>query len=280
MAAWFWHDGTWTDENPKLVGPADHALWMASTVFDGARAFGGLVPDLNLHCARAIRSAESMGLAPKLDAAKIEQLAREGVRKFAPGAELYIKPLFWATEGTVLFNPDSTQFALHLWELPMPKKLTFSAMKSSLRRPAPDMALTDAKAASLYPNTARAFREAIAKGFDNAIMLDPDGNVAEFASANLWCVKDGVVLTPRPNGTFLAGITRFRVMQLLRDAGMTVQEKSLSFEEVKGADEVFNTGNMGKVMACTRVEDRDLQPGPVFTEARDLYFKYAATQPV
>lgn len=264
MAAWFWHDGTWTDENPKLVGPADHALWMASTVFDGARA---------------IRSAESMGLAPKLDAAKIEQLAREGVRKFAPGAELYIKPLFWATEGTVLFNPASTQFALHLWEQPMPVKLTFSAMKSSLRRPAPDMALTDAKAASLYPNTARAFREAIAKGFDNAIMLDPDGNVAEFASANLWCVKDGVVMTPKPNGTFLAGITRFRVMQLLRDAGMNVQEKSLSFDEVKNADEVFNTGNMGKVMACTRVDDRDLQPGPVFTKARDLYFKYAATQP-
>jgi len=280
MAAWFWHDGKWTDENPKLVGPADHALWMASAVFDGARAFGGCAPDLDLHCARAIRSAKALGLAPKLDAAGIEKLAREGIGKFPPGAELYIKPLFWATEGTVLFDPASTQFALHLWELPLPAKLTFSAMKSSLRRPAPDMALTDAKAASLYPNTARAFREAIDRGFDNAIMLDPDGHVAEFASANLWCVKDGVVMTPKPNGTFLAGITRLRVMQLLRDAGLTVEEKSLPYDEVKNADEVFNTGNMGKVMACTRIDDRDLQPGPVFTKARDLYFKYAATQKV
>jgi branched-chain amino acid aminotransferase len=279
MAAVFWHDGIWTTENPKLVGPADHALWMASCIFDGARAFDGLAPDLDRHCARAIASAKSLGLAPKLNAAEIEKLAREAVAKFPRDAALYIKPMFWATEGTVLFDPASTRFALHVWELPMPAKPTFTAMKSSFRRPAPDMAVTDAKAASLYPNTARAVREAVDKGYDNAVMLDPDGNVAEFASANLWCVKDGVAMTPKPNGTFLAGITRLRTLTLLREAGMSVEERTLSFADVMAADEVFNTGNMGKVMACTRLEDRDLQPGPVFTKARDLYFKFAATQP-
>ena len=157
MAAWFWHDGTWTDENPKLVGPADHALWMASTVFDGARAFGGLVPDLNLHCARAIRSAESMGLAPKLDAAKIEQLAREGVRKFAPGAELYIKPLFWATEGTVLAATEALSIgaapALIPVAAPVPSPTPSAGGMTSVkaRRPLFDHRTTDVLSGSVRP---------------------------------------------------------------------------------------------------------------------------------
>ena len=75
--------------------------------------------------------------------------------------------------------------------------------------------------------------------------------------------------------TFLAGVTRQRVIQLLRDAGTTVHERSLKFAEVLAADEVFSTGNYGKVLPITRVEKRDLQPGPVYSRARELYWDFA-----
>ncbi len=79
----------------------------------------------------------------------------------------------------------------------------------------------------------------------------------------------------RRNGTFLAGVTRQRVIQLLRDAGTTVHERSFGFAEVLNADEVFSSGNYGKVIPVTRVEKRDLQPGPVYTRARELYWEFA-----
>jgi hypothetical protein len=91
------------------------------------------------------------------------------------------------------------------------------------------MAPTDAKASALYANTARALRDAKARGFDNAVLLDAAGNVAEFATSNLFLVTaDGAVVTPALNGTFLAGITRARVIALLADAGVKVEERTSS----------------------------------------------------
>src|SRR3546814_17101961 len=89
------------------------------------------------------------------------------------------------------------------------------------------MAPTDAKASCLYPNSARALNEASKRGFDNAVVLDALGNVAELATANLWIAKDGVAVTPAPNGTFLNGITKQRAMQLLTAAGIEVREPRL-----------------------------------------------------
>src|SRR5206468_2436521 len=83
---------------------------------------------------------------------------------------------------------------------------------------------------------------------------DPLGNVAEFSSANLWIAKDGAAHTPVPNGTFLNGITRQRVIRLLRAAGVEVHERSMTFQDVLDADEVFSTGNYGKVMPITGVD--------------------------
>jgi branched-chain amino acid aminotransferase len=118
-------------------------------------------------------------------------------------------------------------------------------------------------------------REARAKGFGNAVMLDPLGHVSELATANIWLAKDGIAHTPVPNGTFLNGITRQRTIKLLRKAGIQVIERSIRWEELREADEVFSTGNYGKVQPVTRVEDRHLQPGPIFKKARELYWEYA-----
>jgi len=270
-------DGEWHKGNPPIIGPMTHAAWLGSTVFDGARAFEGTTPDLDRHCARVVDSARAMGLRSMLSAGEIQEIALDGVRKFANGTPLYIRPMLFAEAGLRLLqpDPDSTRFVMTLWDAPLPPASGFTACLSSYRRPAPDMAPTDAKASCLYPNGARAITEAAERGFDNAVVLDALGNVAEFATANLWFVRDGVCVTPAANGTFLNGITRQRVLKLLADDGVAVEERTARPAELREADEIFNTGNYGKVQPVLRYEDRDLQPGPVFRRARELYWDFA-----
>ncbi len=279
MAAIFWHDGKWYDEQPKLLGPMDHAMWMASVAFDGARAFEGLAPDLDLHCARLVNSTKKMLLAPTLSAGEIEDLCRTAIRRL-PDEALYVRPMFYATRGFVTPEAASTTFALAVYGAPLPEPRGMGVCFSSFRRPARDAAPTDAKASCLYPNMQRALAEAAGRGFDNAITRDANGNVAELATANLWIAKDGVAMTPVCNGTFLNGITRQRVLQLLRDAGTSAIETTLTCQDVLDADEVFSSGNFGKVLPITRVENRDYQPGHVYQKARELYFEFARSQSV
>jgi branched-chain amino acid aminotransferase len=117
--------------------------------------------------------------------------------------------------------------------------------------------------------------EARNRGFDNCVMLDQQGFVAELTIANVFMAKDGVVFTPAPNGTFLDGITRQRVIKLLRAEGVAVVESALRYADFVAADEIFSTGNLHKVQAVVRIDDRVLQPGPVFGKAREVYWAYA-----
>jgi branched-chain amino acid aminotransferase len=146
---------------------------------------------------------------------------------------------------------------------------------SPFRRPTMECMPTNAKAACLYPNNARAAFEAKSRGFDNALLRDMLGNIAETASSNVFLAKDGVVFTPAPNDTFLNGITRQRVITLLRDDGVTVLETTLTYRDFEQADEIFTSGNYGKVQSVTRIDDRALQPGRFYRKARDLYWSFA-----
>ncbi len=270
-------EGDWVEGNPPIMGPMTNATWMASVAFDGARAFAGLAPDLERHAARCINSAEILGLAPPVSADDIVALAWDGIARFDDGAELYIRPLFYAEDGFVTPKPESTRFVLTLFEAPLPEPKGFTAHLSKVRRPTPESAPTLAKASCLYPQSARALREARAAGFDNAVVLDANGNVSEFATANIFIAKGGAVATPQPNGTFLDGITRQRVIGLMRDAGIEVAEKTLTFADITAADEVFSTGNYAKVTPLIGLDDRTLQPGPLYQQARALYFDWAKT---
>jgi branched-chain amino acid aminotransferase len=278
MTARTFIDGAWHEGNPPILGPMSHATWQSSIIFDGARAFEGCTPDLDLHCRRAVHSARTMGLEPMLSPGEIEEVARDGIRRFPGDAELYVRPMFFAEDGVIAPAPESTRFVLSVYDAPMPGPEGFSACLSRFRRPAPDMAPTDAKASCLYPNSGRAIAEARQLGFDSAIMLDPIGNVAEFAASNLFIAKDGAVHTPTPNGTFLNGITRQRVIKLLRGAGVAVHERTLTLAEVMEADEVFSSGNFAKVIPVTKLGDRHLQPGPLYSRARALYWEFAHTK--
>lgn len=275
---WNWFNGAWHEGNPPLIGPRSHAAWLGSSVFDGARVFEGVMPDIDRHCERVNRSAATIGLQATMDPQAIVELVREGAKKFSPGTALYVKPMYWGeAEGlaTIAPDPDSTQFCLSLFEAPMPVPGGLSVMKSSFRRPTLESMPTDSKAGCLYPNNARVIREAKEKGFDNALVCDALGNVAETGTSNVFMAKDGVVYTPHPNGTFLNGITRQRVIALLRGEGVTVIETTLRYEDFTAADEIFISGNYSKVMPVLRIDSRPLQPGPFYRKARDLYWAFA-----
>jgi branched-chain amino acid aminotransferase len=271
-------DGEWFEGNRPIVGPRTHAFWLGSSVFDGARAFEGVAPDLDKHCARGNRSARTMWLKPTMSEEAIAELAREGMKKFAPGAHLYIRPMYWAErngQGSVPPDPDSTRFCLSIYEAPLPDLAGISITRSGYAKPLAMTMPIDAKAGCLYPNNARALMEARTRGFDNCLLSDMLGNVAELATANVFMARDGVIMTPMANGSFLNGVTRQRVLALLRADGADVREATLSFADFDTADEIFVVGNYGKVTPVKRLEGRDLQPGPAFRRARELYWDFA-----
>lgn len=275
---WTFYEGAWHEGNIPIWGPRTHAIWLGSSVFDGARVFENVAPDLDLHCARVNRSARAMHLEPSVPAEQWIALVHEGTKKFAPGTPLYVRPMYWAERaGPQALPPDpaSTRFALTLYEAPLRAPEGFSITLSPFKRPTPDSAPLDAKAGCLYPNNARALLEAKSRGFGNAVVCDFAGNVAELANSNLFMAKDGVVFTPIANGMFLAGITRKRVIGLLRAAGIDVVETVLRYSDLRSADELFSTGNASKVLPITKVDERSLQPGPLYRKARELYWEFA-----
>lgn len=275
---WTYVDGDWHEGNVAIVGPRTHMMWLGSSVFDGARWFEGVAPDLDKHCARVNASALALGLEPTIDPDTMVGLVWDGLKRFDGKTAVYIRPMYWAEHGGYMgvpADPDSTRFCLCLYEAPMIASSGFSVSVSPFRRPTIETMPTNAKAGCLYPNNGRAILEAKKRGFDNALVLDMLGNVAETGSSNVFMVRDGEVLTPAPNGTFLSGITRSRVITLLREAGMTVSERTLTVQDFMGADEIFSTGNHSKVVPIVRIEDRSLQPGPVAARAREAYWDFA-----
>jgi branched-chain amino acid aminotransferase len=268
-------NGNWTEGNTPLYGAMDHSLWLGSSVFDGARSIAGKTPDLRLHLQRVINSAKSLGLICPLSVDEMEALVQEGIKKFPPEAELYVRPLVFGTDGLLVPVPEKSAFALTLFDAALPGMEGFSACTTELRRPDARFAPTDAKASCLYANSTRAMREANQKGFDNAVMRDPEGHIAEFATANIFFVSSaGEVVTPVANGCFLSGITRARVIDLLAKDGIKVVERSVKPEELLEAKEIFNTGNYGKVTPCIRFLDRTLPVGLIATRARELYMAF------
>ena len=275
---WTWYKGEWHEGNPPLMGPRAHAFWLGSTVFDGARVFDGVMPDLDLHCGRTNASAEALGMKPSMQVGEMMELTKEGAAKFDSDTAIYVRPTYWGVgqgAGVICADADDVDFCLTLFDAPLNKTGSIRVGSTSFRRPTIETMPVNAKAACLYPNNARCLKEAIANGFDNALVCDMLGNVAELATANVFLVKDGIVKTPVVNGTFLNGITRQRVIQLLREAGETVLECTLTPQDCLEADEMFSTGNYSKVTPISAFEDRDFGVSSVGERARTLYWDFA-----
>ncbi len=261
---------------------ADHGTWLGTLVFDGARWFNGKAPDLEPHCARVNASALALGMEPTLSVNDMIECVREGLKHFNDDSAVYIRPMYWSTDygdGFISADPTSTDFALCLQGIPMPAENASASLTTTrFHRPTLEVATVNAKAACLYPNNARMIREAISKGFSNALVTDALGNVAESATSNVFMVRDGEVFTPAPNGTFLAGITRSRIIDLLQSDGVTVHETVLTTDDFHAADEVFLTGNLAKVTPVTHFDQTKFpHTGNIANQARSLYWDWAAT---
>ena len=271
-------EGKWHDGDLPIMRAADHGTWLGTSVFDGARTFEGVSPDLDLHCARIVASAEAMGMISPVSPDEVLEIAKEGIARYPKEMPLYIRPMMWSTAGApglIALDPESTAFSICIEDMPMPEIESYALGVSDYVRPRADMAITSAKAGSLYANNGRILRDAMSRGFNNALSVDWEGHVAETASQNVFMVRDGEILTPKPNGMFLAGITRKRCIELLRGDGVDVKETSLTLEDFDTADEIFLTANAAKVMPVTRYKDRDLGHGQMGTRMRRLYWDYA-----
>ncbi len=275
-------NGTWHDGDKYILRAADHGAWLGSSVFDGARFFEGATPDLLLHCERVNNSAKAMMLDPAVTPEAMVEIIKEGLSSFDKSTSVYIRPMYWALDGAeslVLPKENSTAFSICLEQIPMAAATVSATLsRTKFRRPVLEDNVVNAKAGCLYPNNARMLAEARSKGFTNALVADAAGNVAETATANIFMVKDGEVLTPIPNGTFLAGITRARHIKNLREYGKSVLETVLSFKDFEEADEVFMTGNMTKIMPVTAFEDKNYQVGSIAKLARELYWDWSRSQ--
>lgn len=277
-------DGRWHKEDVPIMRAADHGSWLGTSVFDGARFFAGRTPDLQPHCARVNRSAEALMIRPTVSTQDMVEIVREGLKHYGPDDAVYIRPMYWAIHGdasAIVPDPDQTGFAVSLEQIPMaPADATATLGRTQFRRPVLESAVVNAKAGCLYPNNARMLTEVRARGFSNALVADAIGNVAETATANIFMVKDGEAFTPIANGTFLAGITRARHISNMKADGIPVHEKVLTFEDFHIADEVFMTGNMSKITSVKAFEETHYQVGPMARRLREMYWDWAASEPL
>src|ERR1700730_19178227 len=150
---WTFFEGEWREGNVPIMGSRTHAAWLCSVVFDGARAFEGVFPDLELHCARANNSAKKLFLNPVVSPETWVKLAREGIAKFEKDAQLYIRPMYWAEKESPWIqshDPESTRWCLSIYEAPMRPSKGFSVTLSPYRRPTLASMPGDAKTRGLH----------------------------------------------------------------------------------------------------------------------------------
>ena len=277
-----YYNGQWSDEDVAIMRAGDHGSWLGSTVFDGARYFDGVIPDLWSHCDRVNQSANAMMITPTVPADEMVAIVWEGLKLFPSNSAVYIRPMYWALDGgdlAIIPKENSTGFAICMEDIPMADQDSSATLTTtSFRRPVLEDNVVNAKAGCLYPNNARMLAEARKKGFSNALVCDVMGNVAETATANIFLVKDGEVFTPIPNGTFLAGITRDRHILNLQNNGFNVIESVLSLSDFLVADEVFMSGNMMKVTAVSAFQDTCYQLGPITRQVREMYWEWALSE--
>ncbi|MGR3511180.1 MAG: branched-chain amino acid aminotransferase [Paracoccaceae bacterium] len=271
-------NGTWHDGDVPVISAADHGAWLGSGVFDGARYFDGVAPDLLAHCRRVNASARALMLEPSVTPEEMVEIIWDGIKSFDWDDAIYLRPMYWGIDGdvTAIIPDGKVGFAVCLEEKGFaPSDTAVKTTTTQFCRPMLESAVVNAKAGCLYPNNARMLREVNSKGYQNALVADAMGNLAESATANVFLVKDGEVFTPIPNGTFLAGITRARHMTNMEAAGIRVHEKVLTFDHVRDADEVFLSGNMQKVTPVSEFDGAHYQVGPITRRIREMYWDWA-----
>jgi branched-chain amino acid aminotransferase len=247
-----WLDGKlvpWREANVHVL---THALHYASSVFEGQRAYGGTIFKLREHSERLRRSAELIGFdipytAEEIDAACVEVLEANGL------SDAYLRPVAWRGSESMGVNPQGTKPHLAIaawnWGKYYPPEKAAKGIRLDIapwRRPAPYTAPVHAKASGLYMIASLSKAHADGRGFDDALMFDYRGQVAEATGANAFFIRDGVIHTPTPD-CFLDGITRRTLIDLARRRGIEVQERAIWPEELESFQSFFLTGSAAEV---------------------------------
>jgi branched-chain amino acid aminotransferase len=247
-----WFDGKlvpWREANVHIL---THAMHYASSVFEGQRAYGGTIFKLREHSERLRRSAELLGFeipwsAEEIDAACVEVLQANEL------TDAYLRPVSWRGSESMGVSPKGTKPHLAIaawnWGKYYPHEKAAAGLRLDIapwRRPAPYTAPVQSKAAGLYMIATLSKQHADARGYDDALMFDYRGQVAEATGANAFFVRDGVLHTPTPD-CFLNGITRRTVIDLARKRGIEVQERTIWPEELESFEQFFITGSAAEV---------------------------------
>jgi branched-chain amino acid aminotransferase len=273
-----WFDGKFVDWRDARVHVLTHGLHYGSCVFEGQRAYGGVVFEQRRHHQRLHASAEMLGFeipytVAELDAACEELLRRMNFR------DAYVRPVAW--RGSEMMGVAAQSNTIHVafaaWEWPSyfapeEKMKGIRLDLAEYRRPDPRTAPCRSKAAGLYMICTISKHAAEKKGYADALMLDFEGNVAEATGANIFFVKDGVLHTPLAD-RFLDGITRQTVIRLAKEQGITVAERRILPEEMAGFSECFLTGTAAEVTPVSEIADRHFTPGAITQRLLGLYEK-------
>lgn len=263
-----WMDGEfrdWTDANVHVL---THAIHYASSVFEGQRAYCGKIFKLEEHTDRLFNSAELLGMTVPWTKAQINDACNE-LLEINKLTDAYCRPVIW--RGSEMMGVSAQANTIHaavaVWEWPsyFSPEARMKGLRleiSKWRRPAPDTIPTKAKAAGLYMICTLSKHAAEANGFDDALMYDYRGLVAEATGANIFFVKEGEIFTPTPD-CFLDGITRRTVIDLAHKRGLKVTERAILPEEMEQFEQAFLTGTAAEVSPLSQIGPYNFEVGEI-----------------
>ena len=263
-----WMNGTMAPWRDARVHVLTHALHYASCVFEGERVYDGRIFKLREHTLRLADSARKLGFDLPHDIATLEQACQQVVAANGIG-DGYVRPLAWRGPEMMGVSAQNCRINVAIAAWTWPAYFTPEARLKGIRmtraiydRPAPNTAPTQSKAAGLYMICTLSKHEAEAKGYDDALMLDYRGYLAEGTGANLFLVIDGKLHTPLPD-CFLDGITRQTVIGLAQSRGIEVIERHIKPEELNDAAEVFLTGTAVEVTPVREIDAHRFEVGSI-----------------
>ena len=279
-----WLNGKLVPWREAKIHVLTHGLHYASAVFEGERAYNGHVFKSREHSERLINSGKILGFdvpytAEQLDRAKVETMKANNL------TDCYVRPIAWRGSEMMGVSAQATKIntAICVWPWPsyFSPELREKGIRLSMaryRRPAPNTAPTAAKATGLYMICTISKHEAEAQGYQDALMLDWRGQIAEATGANVFLVIDGEIHTPKPD-CFLDGITRRTVMDLARQRQYRIHERAIMPDELGKAQEVFLTGTAAEVTPVGEIAQYKFKPGEITKNLMDDYSKLVRTPP-
>ena len=273
---WIWFDGKlvpWREANVHIL---THAMHYASSVFEGQRAYNGEIFKLSEHSTRLRKSAQLLGFEIPYSVEEIDRACRE-VLEANQLEDAYMRPLAWRGSEQMGVSAQSSKIHLAISAWPWGAYFGEEAIRKGLRldvakwrRPAPYTAPTESKASGLYMICTLSRHQAQAKGYDDAIMFDWRGKVAEATGANIFFLKEGALHTPTPD-CFLDGITRRTVMGLARRRGIEVVEREIWPEELESFEQCFLTGSAAEVTPVSEAGPWRFEVGELSMQLRKDY---------